>query len=161
MNIGEWIAKRAWLYPGRPFLKEDGQELDNARFNARVNRTAHGLLDLGLAKGDRVVVLMANASAFLEVFFACAKTGALVVPVNTHLAAEELVHVVGDAAPRVLIYSADMEANVGKIKLDLGTGIRYLVHGQAASGDPTLEALTRDRWRMSLPQAMMWISPIP
>ena len=145
MHIGEWITKRACLYPARPFLKEDDRELDNARFNAQVNRTANGLLSLGLTKGDRVVVLMANASAFLEVFFACAKIGALIVPVNTHLAAEELAHIGGDAAPRVLIYSADMEDKARKIKKDLGPSVHYLSHGAAEGVDPTLAALTRDR----------------
>jgi len=145
MHIGEWIAKRARLYPDRPFLKEDGLELDNRRFNARVNQTAHGLRALSLTKGDRVMVLMANAGAFLEVFFACAKTGALIVPVNTQLAAEELAHIAGDAAPRVLVYSADMAAKIGSIKSECGAALHCLVHGGAACSDPTLEAFTRDQ----------------
>jgi len=145
MHIGEWIAKRARLYPERPFLKEDDLELDNRRFNARVNQTAHGLLALGLTKGDRVMVLMANASAFLEVFFACAKIGALIVPVNTHLAAEELGHIAGDAAPRVLVYSADMAAKIRRIKSERGAALHCLVHGAVAGEVPTLEAFTQDR----------------
>ena len=145
MHIGEWITKRALLYPNRLFLKEEDLELNNRHFNAQVNRTAHGLLALGLTKGERVVVLMANSSAFLEVFFACAKIGALIVPVNTHLTAEELAHIVGDAGPRALVYSADMEAKAQKVKSDPGIPMHYLAHGAAGSGDPALEALTRDQ----------------
>ena len=151
MHIGEWTAKRARLYPDRPFLRENGRELDNRGFNAQVNRTAHGLRTLGLTKGDRVVVLMANSSAFLEVFFACAKIGVLIVPVNTHLAPEELAHILGDAAPRALIYSTDMEKNVRKIKSAPGITMHYLAHGEAGGGDPTLEALIRDQPREEPP----------
>ncbi len=69
MNIGQWISKRALLYPARPFLKEeDGREFDNKTFDARVNRMAHALGKLGLAKGDRIAVLMINSSEFLEIF---------------------------------------------------------------------------------------------
>jgi fatty-acyl-CoA synthase len=145
MHIGDWVAKRARLYPGHLFVKEDGRELDNAAFNARVNQTAHALSALGVAKGVRVVVLMANTSAFLEVFFACAKIGALIVPVNTHLATEELMHIIGDASARVLISSADMRAKIAFIEGELDDDIHFLTQGaEASDGTRSLENFTRE-----------------
>ena len=90
MNIGEWSGKRAYLYPERPFLKQEDFTCSNLHFDRRVNRVAHGLLRLDISKGDRVAVLMFNGSAFLEIFFACAKIGAIFVPLNHQLAMVEL-----------------------------------------------------------------------
>ena len=75
MNIGEWITKRAIIHPDKPFLEEKNKKLSNRHFNEQVNKTAHALGDLGIAKGDRVALLMSNCAEFLEIFFACAKTG--------------------------------------------------------------------------------------
>jgi fatty-acyl-CoA synthase len=142
MNVGNWIAKRARLYPGRPFLKEDEGQFDNAHFNTRVNRTAHGLRSLGVSVGERVAVLMENSSAFLEVFFACAKIGAVCVPVNTHLAASEMAHIMSDAAPLVMVYSASLQAKALGLAPALDARAVRLVHGHGASGaDRSLEAL--------------------
>ena len=76
MNVGEWIYKRSLTAPDRPFLSEEGvRTFTNRAFNDRVNRTAGALADWGVVPGERVAVLMANCSEFLEIFFACAKTG--------------------------------------------------------------------------------------
>lgn len=146
MNVGDWVDKRARLYPDRPFLKEDDQEFDNRRFNLRVNQVAYALADLGVAKGGRVATLMANSCAFLEIFFACAKTGAIIVPVNANLAMTELAHILGDCAPQVVIYSSDALAKVAQLKTTLGADVHYLIHGEAASsGDNVLQNFIGER----------------
>jgi fatty-acyl-CoA synthase len=146
MNVGDWVSKRALLYPERPFLKEDDQELDNLRFNARVNQAAHALAELGVTKEVRVVALMTNSSAFLEVFFACAKTGAIIVPVNTNLAMPELAYIIGDCAPQVVIYSPDAVDKVAHLKTTLGAGVHYLIHGgMASSQDKSLQDVVKDQ----------------
>lgn len=133
MNIGEWISKRARLYPGRPFLKEeDGREFDNRQFDRRVNRMAHALGKLGLVKGNRVAALMINSSEFLELYFACAKTGVIMVPLNFRLAPPELIYILRDNTPRALIYSPDFARKVEAIKAAKLCISRYLRHGSGA-----------------------------
>ena len=142
MNLGDWVAKRARLYPERPFLKEGERDYSNASFDARVNQTAHGLKTLGVQKGARVTVLMDNGSAFLELFFACAKIGAVLVPVNTHLAASELAYIVGDAAPQLLVYSQSRHAKAAGLGPALEPDAVCLVHGGTGTGtDRSLENL--------------------
>jgi fatty-acyl-CoA synthase len=143
MNIGEWISKRAQLYSARIFLKEeDGREFSNAEFDGRVNRMAHALGKLGIGKGERVAVLMLNSGEFLEIFFACAKTGAIMVPINFHLAAPELMYVLRDCSPRALIYSSDFAEKIRAIK-DAGLPIpHYFRHGSDRLQDePSLNDL--------------------
>jgi fatty-acyl-CoA synthase len=123
MNIGEWISKRAQLNPGRPFLQEeDGREFSNEEFDRRVNRMANALNTLGLGKGKRVAALLLNSSTFLEIFFACGKTGAIMVPINVHLATQELMYVLRDCQPQVLVYSSDFLEKIQAIK-DSGISI--------------------------------------
>jgi fatty-acyl-CoA synthase len=130
MNVGEWTTKRAFHQPERLFLKdEEGRVFNNRVFNGRVNRTAHALTALGVVKGERVAALLLNSSEFLEIFFACGKTGAIMVPVNFRLAAPEIVYVLKDSAPRVLVYSSDFAEKVQAVKaagLPIG---RYFRHG--------------------------------
>ena len=117
MNVGEWIFWRAAIYPEGPFLKEEeARSFTNHEFNERVNRMAHALAAWGVGKGERVAVLMSNSSEFLEIFFACAKTGAIMVPVNFRLAVPELAYIFKDCAPRILIYSADFADKIGEVK---------------------------------------------
>jgi fatty-acyl-CoA synthase len=139
MNVGEWIFKRAAIYPEGPFLKEEeARSFTNREFNQRVNRMAHAFTAWGVGKGDRVAVLMANTSEFLEIFFACAKTGAIMAPVNFRLAVPELTYIFRDCAPRVLVYSADFAAKAVEVKASLPALPHCFRHGGAAGDDPLL-----------------------
>jgi fatty-acyl-CoA synthase len=119
MNVGEWVYKRALTDPDGPFLKEServDREYNNRQFNKRVNQTAHALMSLGIAPGDRISVVMLNSSEFLEIYFACAKIGAIMVPVNFRLAVPELGYILADCAPKVLVYSSDFAEKVAGLK---------------------------------------------
>jgi fatty-acyl-CoA synthase len=118
MNVGEWVYKRALTDPDDLFLKEaerGDREYTNRQFNDRVNRTAHALMSLAVAGGDRVSTIMLNSSEFLEIYFACAKIGAIMVPLNFRLAVPELLYIIGDCAPKVLVYSSDFAEKVAGI----------------------------------------------
>jgi len=138
MNIGEWSTKRARLWPDRSFLKQGDLCCTNREFNARVNRIAHVLIGKGVQKGDRVATVMVNGSAFLEIFFACAKTGAILVPVNHQLAVPELVRIVADCRPRVLIHSPEFASGIEQFRRSGGQVECCLQHAggplAAASG---------------------------
>jgi len=129
LNIGEWITKRSIIQPDKPFLSEKNKAYNNLQFNERVNKTARAFIHLGVKKGDRVSLLMSNCSEFLEIFFACAKTGAIMVPLNLRLAVPELLYILKDSAPGTLIYSCEFADKVGEIK-SANIGLKqYLRHG--------------------------------
>jgi fatty-acyl-CoA synthase len=139
MNLGEWVFKRALTYPDRPFLKQRSVAYDNRRFNDRVNRTARGLMGLGVKKGDRVATLMINSSAFLEIFFACAKIGAIVVPVNFKLAGPEIEQILRDCTAGALVYSSEFVDTLRSFRSLCDDITCRLVHGEKGlAGDPTL-----------------------
>jgi len=148
MNIGEWVSKRALTYPERPFLQEEGdRKYSNREFNERVNRMAHVLRKLGVGRGERIAVLMGNCSEFLEIFFACAKTGALMVPLNVRLAVPELLYILKDCSPRALFYAAEFSGKASELKVGLSSDDRPLcfrLGGDDPAADPPLAGLLAD-----------------
>lgn len=154
MNIGEWTSKRALLHPEKLFLKEEnGQEFSNKEFDRRVNRMANALTALGIVKGERVAALMVNSSEFLEIFFACGKTGAIMVPINFRLAAPELLYILQDCAPQALIYSSDFAEKIQAVKASGLPISRYFRHG----GDNLSDDLSITDFVSPLPA----IEPVP
>ena len=102
-GIGSWVSRHADATPQRVALVEGTTELTWAAFEERTNRLARALLGLGVRRGDRVGVLLANSVAFMEATFAIAKLGAIMVPVNTRLGAPEVGYILADAGADVLI----------------------------------------------------------
>ncbi|HBH86281.1 MAG TPA: o-succinylbenzoate--CoA ligase [Syntrophaceae bacterium] len=130
MNIGEWISKRAHLHPEKPFLKdEDGRKFSNKEFDRRVNRMANALTSMGIVQGERVAALMLNSSEFLEIFFACGKTGVIMVPINFRLAVPELIYILKDCTPQALIYSSEFADKIRAVKTSGLSISRYFRHG--------------------------------
>ncbi|MBW1644011.1 MAG: long-chain fatty acid--CoA ligase, partial [Deltaproteobacteria bacterium] len=165
----EWIYKRALTYPDRPFLKCGNIEYNNRQFNERVNRMAHAFLKLGVKKGERVATLMVNSSEFLEVFFACAKTGMIIVPLNFRLVAPELEYIINDCAPIVLIYSSDFLEKIEEIKANQNKIKYYLKHKgdeladdlsivEFASSFPVEEPVLREETAFKDPLLIMYTS---
>jgi len=85
---------------------------DNARSYQmvadRIARVASGLAQLGVAAGAAVAILMRNDIAFLEASGGAGRLGAYAVPLNWHLAADEIAYVLGDCEASVLIAHADL-----------------------------------------------------
>ena len=108
-NVGLLLAKRAHLSPALDGIVEVERErrFTFAGVNARCNRTANALSALGVARGDRVALLLMNPVEFTEAFFAILKLGAVVVPLNWRLVADELAFILGDSGAVALIYDEE------------------------------------------------------
>lgn len=78
--------------------------------DARANRMARALTARGLQRGDRLCVYLANTAEFIDLFLASLRIGAIFVPVNVLYRERELAHIIGDAAPKLTVTSAEIEA---------------------------------------------------
>lgn len=115
MIHGDLLGERARLTPSKLALVDvaTGGRFTFADLDRRALACAAVLRQtLGLARGDRVGILAANRVEYLDVFFAAAKSGAVVVPLNTRLTAHELEHIVRDSGLRALVYD---EASAGTV----------------------------------------------
>ena len=118
MITGDVLGERARLSPEKLALVEvaTGRRFTYAELDARAKAAARALTEgLGLKKGDRLALLAGNCVEFLDVFFACGKTGVVLVPLNTRQTAAELQGVMEDAEPKALIYGAGFEETVGDL----------------------------------------------
>ena len=76
-------------------------------FDAYVNRWANALSALGVTHGDRVATVLANSLELLATYWACAKLGAVAVPLSPLLTAPGLASLLADALPAVVLVSSD------------------------------------------------------
>ena len=122
-NIGWWLTKRAFLSPEREAYVGDGtgagaqerERLTFAELNRRSNRVANAFLEAGVAKGERVALLLMNSPEFVEAFFALGKIGAVVVPLNWRLVADELEFILKDSGATRLIFDDDFVDTVATL----------------------------------------------
>ena len=111
-RIPDLLAKRAALSPDAVALEEvaTGRTLTYAELDRRAAKAASLLAGRGVGEGDRVAMLCRNRPAFFETLFACAKAGAILVPLNWRMPPAELDGLIADAAPRLLLFGAEDEA---------------------------------------------------
>ncbi len=108
-GIGQWVAKRAQLSNSKIALVSKERILTYSQLNSRINRLANGLTRLGVQKGTRVAVFLTNGTEILEIMFACAKIGAIFVPINFRLSVEEAAYILKDSGAAIFIYHKDYE----------------------------------------------------
>jgi O-succinylbenzoic acid--CoA ligase len=90
---------------------ERGDAWTYAELDAAVETTAGRLAALGVESGDRVAVLMETRPAFARLVFACARLGAVLVPLNARLAVPELQAQVDSVDPVAVVHEADTAAD--------------------------------------------------
>ncbi len=105
-NIGAFLAKRALLSPDAEAYVDGAGDvrLSFKELNARSNRLANALVAAGMVKAERVGLLMMNSAEFMEAYFALAKVGAIVVPLNWRLVPDELEFILKDSGTTRLMY---------------------------------------------------------
>lgn len=108
-NIGLLLSKRASINPNSDAYVGDGPQstLSFAQLNSRSNQMANSLCALGVKAGDRVAIAMMNGAEFIESYFAIAKIGAVVVPLNWRLVPNELEFILKDSGTTVLLYGEE------------------------------------------------------
>jgi fatty-acyl-CoA synthase len=104
MNLSDLIARNAAFAPEKPALRFEGDVLSYAAFHARIVRTARALQgEFGVGKGDRVAILSLNRPDYLVLLYACARLGAMLVPLNWRLAVAEQLFILRDCGAKVLV----------------------------------------------------------
>src|SRR6478672_5682000 len=97
------LGRAARNYPERAAFAAGEQGLTFRELHDRVGRIARALTRHGFKTGDRLALLLPNELEFIELIYACAWLGLIVVPLNTRLTEKEIDHVLVDATPHGLI----------------------------------------------------------
>ncbi|MFP8873846.1 MAG: AMP-binding protein, partial [Myxococcota bacterium] len=144
-NIGQLLTKRAYRDPGLEALIEpaSGRRFTYSELNARSNRVANALTDMGIDDGDRVGLLLMNGVEFIESFFAVAKIGAVNVPLNWRLVADELEFIISDAGAKVLIFSSEFSDVAAELR---SRGTTAVEHWIQLGGEADASVVDFDAW---------------
>lgn len=126
-NIADFLVRSAARYPDYTAIVYRDRRISYRELNARVNRLAHSLLDLGIQKGDRVGVLFCNSSEFVEIFYASVKIGAVVVPVNFRMVSREVKWIVDNSRCKALVYGEACAAQIEPVKKEFST-VEHLIY---------------------------------
>ena len=144
MALGsDWLGRRARLSPDALALVDaaDDHAWTFAEWDPWVCRTARLLQALGVGRGDRVAVLARNCVAFLELWLACGKLGAVLQPFNWRLTASELQDLLADGDPSVLVHGPEFAATASALQ----TTARRLALANPGSGSGDGEVALSER----------------
>ena len=117
--IGEVLRTRAREHPDQPYLRAGDEEVTYGEMDARSDRVAAGLVELGVGYGDRVAIISSNRMEMLELFFAVAKLGAVQVPLNAFLKGDFLKYQLQDSQAETLVVDGPGAQAVSAVTQDL------------------------------------------
>jgi acyl-CoA synthetase (AMP-forming)/AMP-acid ligase II len=146
LNLGQNLKLNAKKFPNTIALKDSERAFTYPETNKRVNKLSHGLLSLGLKKGDKVAVLLENCIEIVEIYLATAKTGLVIVPINFRLISPEVEYIASNSDAKALIVQDEFSSCVDHIKSNLKqiSSDNYIVVGDSREGYKDYEALLRD-----------------
>ena len=115
-HIGEVVAAAAEAFGDKEALVFEGRSFTFAELNDLVERAAGGLAGQGVAPGDTVTLYAANSWEWIVSYYAIARLGAVINPVNTMLTPDEIEYVVNDCGAKAIIASPDKAATIMGVK---------------------------------------------
>jgi len=141
MNLATLIDRNAAFAPDKAAIRFEGATIPYAGFARQVARAASLLRTRhGVTRGDRVAVLAANHPAYLALLYACARLGAILLPLNWRLAVPELRYILGHAGPRVVFAEPEFTAALREAAPDLPAApLAIEAEGADADGPGTVE----------------------
>lgn len=107
MNLANFLTDTASRIPDHPAIRFEGQTTTFAEMNRRVDALAHGFTRLGLRPGEVCILMMPSSLNWALAYYALAKLGALVVPVNFLYRQREIEYIFRDSCARAFVGHSD------------------------------------------------------
>lgn len=136
MNIGSLFTWHARYRPNHLALVFQEKRWTHLDFNKNINRLANAMLALGIQKRDKVATLLPNCMELMETYWACAKIGAVVVPLSNLLMARGVANLLHDSDSVMVVTNSAFVKTLDAISEEL-TSIpadRYLLVDGASPG---------------------------
>src|SRR5215831_18092529 len=114
--LSSFIRYHAQRTPERVALIYGDERIIYAELMRRIETTAGWLGGHGIGPRDVVALLMKNSPAFLELIFATSHLGAVSLPINYRLAADEVGDIVDNAGARLLLCDEELAATAGDLR---------------------------------------------
>lgn len=127
-----FLDRSAHAFAPRTAIVDGDRRFTYAEFGDRSRRLAGALADLGVTPGDRVAALATNSHVMLEAHHGVPYAGAVLVPLNTRLSRDELVHIIGHSGARVLIVTRELTDLAREVAAE--TGVDLVEEGEDYEG---------------------------
>lgn len=138
-TLGDLLARTRDRMPDKFAIAYKEERLNYAELDDRVNQTAHAFLTDGMKKGDMITVMSKNSLDFVVVNFALSRIGAVMIPINYMLSAEDVQYIVEHAGADGFIASEEYAKVLDQAAGRLAIRHRYLMD---AEGEPLPEWTT-------------------
>ncbi len=122
MHIGTLLPRHARYRPDHPALIFENRRFAFRDFNANVNRLSNALLARSIRKGDAIAALLPNCVELLELYWAVAKIGAVVVPLSPLLQEKAVLALLRDSDARMVFSNLAFAKALASLRPQL-TGI--------------------------------------
>ncbi|TWF96027.1 fatty-acyl-CoA synthase/long-chain acyl-CoA synthetase [Saccharopolyspora dendranthemae] len=139
MTTSDQLARHARKIPDEVALRHGAVSRSYAEFDERVTRLANALRDRGLGAGDRFAVATANHLETIEAFIAASRIGAICVPVNFRLVADEIAYALTDSGARAVVTDSSLAETVAKARRQAPETRFALVIGGGDAGAESVE----------------------
>jgi fatty-acyl-CoA synthase len=127
----EFARRARKLYGEREAVVDGDLRLTYEQFFDRCDRWSAALQRMGVNKGDRVAYIAPNTHEQLESFYAVPQIGAVLVPINFRLTAEDFVYITGHSGATVLCVHPDYVAAIDGVRDQLSGIAHFIVLGEA------------------------------
>lgn len=126
MLVGDIVRRQGRINAKKVGLIDGDKKFTYEEINERVNRLANALLSLGLKKGNKVAFMANNCHEFAEAYFAVAKTGLIIVPVNARFNTNEVTYTLNQSESDAFVYQNEFDEIAKKVKENL-TAVKHFV----------------------------------
>lgn len=126
---GSFLRSAACAHPEKVAVITPQGRLTYRQLNDRVNSLSHGLLELGVKKGDIVSILLHSSQEALESIYALHKIGAVPAPMGYRLSAREIGELINHVESETLIYGQEFAAMIDSVRNTLPKMKRYICVG--------------------------------
>ncbi len=143
LSFYDVIKRNAFCFKNNPawYEVDNGQSLTFSEYKWKVDRLACGLQKAGIEKGDRIAVLSKNNLPYFVLYGAAAALGAIMLPINWRLSADEVAYNINDCEPKMLFVGESFEETISGVR-DKLTSVKHYYHlGAGSQGFPSYEAL--------------------
>lgn len=127
IRFPDYVRKHAFHSAEEKAFHFEGRDFTWAAFNRRIHGISRALLDLGVKPGERVAYLGQNSHWLAEIYLAPSIIGAISVPMNYRLSEIEMIEILTDCAPTVLVCDRHFEVQAAALMAHCPS-LEHLVH---------------------------------
>ena len=141
--MADCLGRSAKEFAFNPFIIHGDQTVSFEQMNIFANRVANSFLEMGLNRGDRVIIMLDNCLEWLFIWFGLSKIGAIAVPININHRGTVLAHMINSTDAKVLVTKKEYIEFIQNINVQPNDIILLIIGcDEHPSLDPLMEKIS-------------------